>query len=117
MATSTFTIGGTTATFNATIIGSQQESGDLEHLTLAVVLPDQPEWVDFLSLVTTKYHVHAPMSGNAILDIVRGLGIGTLTISGLGATSALLVGLRRTRYLRANKSLATAEFLVTAAWT
>lgn len=112
----TFTIGAVVATFDDVLRGTSQEAGDLERLTLGMLIT-APEWADLLSLVTTKYHVHVPLSGNIILDIVRGPGTGALVVPGLGSTTALLVGLRRGTYLPSVRSLPTADFLITAAWT
>lgn len=97
--------------------GSQQEAGDVERVTFTVSLPNAQEWADMLSLVTTKYHVHAPLGGSAVIDVVRGPGAGALVVSGLGSTTAILVALRRTLYLPSSKSQGTADFLITAVWT
>lgn len=101
------------ATFQSTINGSRHEAGDLERLTLGILLDDNAEWETLLSLVTTKYHVHAPFAGEAILDIVRGPGVGSLVVDGLGTTDALLISLDRPTYLPASRSMGSAVFLVT----
>lgn len=113
----TFAIGGTTATFTATIRGSGQESPEPERVTISAIFADATEWNDAVSLITSKYHVHLPLGGNAVIDVARGLGVGTLTISGLGTTSALLVDLRATGYLPGAKRQATMTFIRTAAWS
>ena len=117
MAVSTFTISATVATFNATINGSNQDAPEPEKLTLGALFGDANEWADAVSLITSKYHVHLPLGGNAVVDVVRGAGAGTLVVSGLGTTTALLVGLQRNRYLPSNKSMATMTFIRTAVWT
>lgn len=117
MALSTFTIGGTVCTFQATIVGSSQEAGDVERLVVTMVLASAQEWLDGVALTTTKYHVHVPLGGNIVLDVVRGAGAGALVLSGIGSTTALLVELRRQQYLPGAKSIATGTFLLTAAWS
>lgn len=117
MAVSTFTISATAATFNATINGSNQDAPEPEKLTLGALFGSQAEWDDAVSLVTSKYHVHLPLGGNAVVDVVRGPGAGALVVSGLGSTTALLVGLQRNRYLPGGKSIATMTFIRTAVWT
>lgn len=113
----TFLVGSTTATFGAMIRGWAQEAGDLERLSVGVSLVDQAAWTTLESLVTTKYHVHVPMSGTPRIDVVRGLGEGTLTIgTPLGAATAVLVSLQRNTLVRGNKNLGQAQFLITGAW-
>ena len=109
-----FTIDPTVAIFGANIAGSRQETGDLQRLTLTVTLWETTEWTTLRDLVTTKYHVHAPLGGNAILDIVRGPGVGTLVIDTLGETEALLISVERSSYLPYDRSQGTAVFLITA---
>lgn len=108
-----FTITPTTAIFGAVIRGSRQEAGDLQRLTVTVTYWDVSEWANLLSLVTTKYHVHAPVGGDVVLDIVRGPGAGELVIDGLGSTTAILTNLERSTYLPYARSQGSANFLVT----
>ena len=108
-----FTIASTVAIFGANITGSRQTIGDLQQLTCAVTFWDISEWTTFQSLVTTKYHVHAPLGGSAVVDIVNGAGEGTLVITGLGSTDAILTNLERSSYLPYNRSQGTATFLIT----
>lgn len=117
MANSTFTVGGTVCTFQAVSVGASQGAGDVERFRVVMLLASQQEWLDAVALTTTKYHIHAPLGGNIVLDVARGLGVGVLVISGLGSTSAILTELERTRYLPGAKSMATATFLLTAVWT
>jgi hypothetical protein len=117
VANSTFTISSTVATFRATIQSSSQDIGDLERLTVRAYIATAAEWLDFVALVTSKYHVHAPLGGNIVIDVARGAGAGALVLSGLGTTTALLVELRRTDYLPSGRSVAQAVFLLTAAWS
>lgn len=117
MPLSTFTISGTAASFTATVNGSGQDAPEPEKVTIGAVFADALEWADAVALVTPKYHVHLPMSGNAIVDVIRGPGVGALVVSGLGSTSAILVGLQRTRYLDNARTLATMTFIRTAVWT
>src|SRR5262249_34464212 len=65
-----FTVASTAAVFGAAIRGSRQEIGDLQRLTLTVTLWDSDEWMTLQTLVTSKYHVHAPLGGDVRLDIV-----------------------------------------------
>lgn len=116
----TFVVSATTATFGAVIRGSSQEAGDLERLTVGVSLVDAAAFATLQSLVTTKYHVHGPMGGDPVIDVVRGAGEGTLTITGLNgsatAATAVLIGLARNTFARAGRSVGTAQFLITGAW-
>jgi hypothetical protein len=116
MALSTFTIGGTVCTFQATINGSSQDAPEPEKFVCTAYFSTVAEWTDAVTLVTSKYHVHLPLGGNAIIDVVRGLGVGALVLSGIGSTSALLVGLTRNRYLSSGRSFATMTFIRTAVW-
>jgi len=108
-----FTIASTAAIFGANITGSRQTIGDLQQLTCSVTLWDVSEWTDLQSLVTTKYHVHVPLGGAAIVDIVNGPGEGDLVIAGLGSTTAILTNLERSSYLPYSRSQGTATFLIT----
>jgi len=115
----TFVIDVTTATFGAMYRGASQGAGDLETLTLGVALVDETAWRTLESLVTTKYHVHVPMSGNPIVDVVRGPGEGMLTISGgvLTTVTAILTSLRRDTYTRNTRTVGSAQFLLTSTWS
>lgn len=108
-----FTVGATEAIFGANVRGSRQESGDLQRLTLTVTLWDASEWLTLQTLVTTKYHVHSPLGGEPIVDIVRGPGAGDLVIDGLGSSTAILTALERSTYLPYARSQGSATFLVT----
>src|SRR5262245_38100153 len=110
---SSFQIDATTATFHSTINGSRQSIGDVQELTLGILMAAQSDWLTLQTLVTTRYHVHAPIGGVAIVDVVRGPGEGTLTIDGLGATDAILTALERPTYLPNGKSMGSATFLIT----
>lgn len=108
-----FSIDTTEAIFGAAIRGSRQQSGDLQQLTLTITFWETSEWATLLSLVTPKYHVHSPLAGDAVIDIVRGPGAGELVIDGLGSTTAILTTLERSTYLPYGRSQGTASFLVT----
>lgn len=108
-----FTIASTTAVFGAVMRGSRQQTGDLQQLTLTVTYWDVSEWTNLLSLATSKYHVHSPLGGSPVVDVVRGPGPGALVIDGLGSTTAILTSLERSAYLPYNRSQGTASFLVT----
>ena len=110
---STFTVSATTATFNSTINGSRQTIGDLQEFTLGVLVPSQSGWVTLQGLITSKYHVHVPIGGTPVVDVVRGSGAGTLVITGLGTTTAIMTNLERLTYLPNEKAVGTATFLVT----
>jgi hypothetical protein len=110
-----FTIDTTEAIFGAAIRGSRQQAGDLQQLTLTITFWETSEWATLLSLVTQKYHVHSPLAGEPVIDIVRGPGEGVLVIDGLGSTSAILTTLDRSTYLPYGRSQGTAGFLVTGA--
>lgn len=111
----TFTITPNTATFHALIQGSSQATGDLQRLTLAVYLDDPLTWPTLLPMVTTKYHVHSPVGADVVIDIVRGPGVGTLTVDAFGTGLALLVDLRRDRWLpTGGRTMGSADFLVTS---
>ena len=110
----TFAIAPTTATFNATIVNSQDEAGDLEQVTLSFYISSEAEWANLFTLVTTKYHVHVPLSGSVpVIDVARGPGVGTLTVPNLMTAHALLVALRRSQWLPAEGMTGTADFLIT----
>jgi len=118
MGLSTFTITdedlvSTIAEFQATIRGSRQEVGELQRLTISVLLEDDTMWLTLQSMTTLKYHVHSPIGGLPIIDIVRGMGEGELVIDGLGTTTALLVGLERATYLPEQRTMGSCSFLVT----
>ena len=110
-----FTIDPTTAIFGAVIRGSRQQAGELQQLTVTVTYWDVAEWSNLLGLVTTKYHVHSPIGGEPLVDIVRGPGAGDLVIDGLGSTQAILTSLERSTYLPYNRSQGSAVFLITGA--
>jgi hypothetical protein len=108
-----FQIGATTAIFGANITGSRQTTGDLQQFTCAVTFWDVSEWMTFQGLVTTKYHIHAPLGGSPVVDVVNGAGEGDLVITGIGSTTAILTSLERSNYLPYDRSQGTATFLVT----
>src|SRR5213596_1999155 len=108
-----FTIDPTAAIFGAVMRGSRQAAGDLQQLTLTITYWDVSEWDNLLSLVTTKYHVHAPLGGSPLVDVVIGPGAGDLVIDGLAATTAILTALERSTYLPYERSQGSATFLVT----
>jgi hypothetical protein len=111
---SSFQVGASTATFRSTIRGSRQASGDLPQLTLGIYFPAHADWQALLALVTSKYGVHVPVgAGSIVIDIVRGPGAGTLTIDGLGSTSAILTALERSTYTVNNRTFGSADFLIT----
>jgi len=114
---STFTVPPTVATFATTIRGSRQEAGDVQRLTLGVVFADEAEWQTLLNLTTTKYHVHSPIGGNIVIDVVRGPGQGTLDVDGLGAGAAVLITLERPTYLPFDRTMGSAVFLVLGSLT
>ena len=110
----TFTIDPTTATFRATITNSQDDAGDLERVSLSVYIDSEQEWSNLYTLVSTKYHVHVPLSGSdPVVDVARGRGVGTLTVPGLMTAQALLISLRRSQWLPAEGMTGSAEFLIT----
>lgn len=115
-ALSTFTISAITASFLARIEGSSQQIGDAERFVVTFLIASEAEWQDFVALVTSKYHLHSPLAGNVIFDYIRGPGVGSLTITGLGSTTAVLIDLRRTRYLTNGRAIGEATFLRTTAW-
>lgn len=108
-----FTIDATTAIFGAVIRGSRQQAGDLQTLTVTITYWDVEEWASLLSLVTSKYHVHSPIGGDCVVDVVRGPGAGDLVIEDLGATTAILTALERSTYLPYARSQGSGTFLVT----
>ena len=110
----TFTIAPNTATFHALIRGSTQEIGDLQRITLGIYLDDPLTWPSLWPMVTTKYHVHSPLGADVVIDIVRGPGIGYLTVGGLGEGFAILVELRRDQWLPTpGHTMGSAGFLIT----
>lgn len=115
MSTFTITVAGvpTIATFRSSIRGSRQEVGDLQNFRVGVVLDSSADWLVMQSLVTTKYHVHSPLAGTCVIDVVRGAGEGYVVIDGLGESNALLVALERSTYLPHDRAIGTAEFLIT----
>jgi len=111
---STFVIGSTTATFKSTIQQARQSIGDLQEFVFGVYLASQSDWLTLQTLVTTKYHVHVPLGGDAIvIDVVRGPGAGSLVIDGLGSTAGILTTLSRPTYLPNGRSVGSATFLIT----
>lgn len=112
---SSFQIDATTVTFRSTIGGSRQSIGDMPEFTVGVLMDAQSDWLTFQTLVTTKYHVHAPLGGVVVVDVVRGPGQGVLVIDNLGTTDAILTGLDRPTYLPNGMSMGSATFLVIGA--
>lgn len=111
---STFVIGSTTATFRSTIQSARQTIGDLQEFIFGVYLTTQADWLTLQTLVTTKYHVHVPIGGGSVVvDIVRGPGVGNLSIDGLGASAGILTTLSRPTYLPNGRSTGSATFLIT----
>lgn len=111
---STFAIATTTAHFRATIVNSQDEAGDLERVTLSLLIENETDWGALFTLVTTKYHVHVPLSGSGVVvDVARGPGVGTLTVPGLMTAHALLVSLQRSQWLPASRMTGRGDFLIT----
>lgn len=64
-------------------------------------------------MVTTKVHVHVPLGGGVVIDVVRGPGADTLVVDGLGTTTAIMTSLERSTYLPNGRATGTAVFLVT----
>jgi hypothetical protein len=117
---STFTIGGTVTTFTAVIRGSSQDSAEPETLTITAYWSTDDEWHDATNLMTQTYHVHKPLGGNAVvIDVARGGGAGTLVLTNVGTTTAIMVGLRAQEYLPgvAGARVGTITFIRTAAWS
>jgi hypothetical protein len=112
---SSFQVSSTTASFRSTINGSRQATGDLQEFTLGILMNAQSDWLTLQSLATTMYHVHVPLGGAVVVDVVRGVGAGTLVIDNLGTTNAILTRVERPTYLPAGKSMGSATFLVTGA--
>lgn len=111
----TFTVGATAAIFRGIIAGSQDEAGDLERVSLQIFWDTDADWSTLFTLVTTKYHVHVPVSGaDLVIDVARGPGEGVLDVPGLMSAHALLVALRRNRWLPADQRMGQADFLVTS---
>jgi hypothetical protein len=111
----TFVIGATTATFHATIVQSTDTMADNERLDLSILWDTDADCRTLFGLITTKYHVHTPLSSATnVIDIAKGAGVGTLTVSGLMTAHALLVDCRRTRWVRNGRELGSATFLVTS---
>lgn len=116
----TFTVGGTVTTFTATVRGSGQDSLEPETLTIGAYWSTAAEWHDATNLMTQAYHVHKPLGGTAVvIDIARGAGAGTLVISGLGTTTAIMVGLRANQYFPGASGARTGviTFIRTAVWS
>jgi hypothetical protein len=116
---STFTIGATTTTFRAVVRGSSQDAAEPETVTVTTHFDSLGDWNAAVTLMTFRWHVHQPLGGSGVIvDIARGAGTGTLTIEGLGATTALLTELRTTTYLPgAARRQATATFVRITPWT
>jgi hypothetical protein len=111
----TFSIPPTLVTFGATIQGSRQEIGDLQRLTLGIHIEDETEWINMQTMVTSQYHVHAPLGGDLVIDIVRGPGIGYLIVDNLNEGGAILIDLQRSSYAPNAHTFGSATFLITAA--
>lgn len=117
---SSFTVGATVTTFTAVIRGSNQDSLEPETLTYTAYWATDDEWNDATNLMTQKYHVHQPLGGDAVvIDVARGAGAGTLVITNVGTTSAILVGLRATEYTPGvtGARVGVMTFIRTAAWS
>lgn len=97
--------------------GSGQEAPEPEKFTCTVQFDSLAEWNDAVTLITSKYHIHLPLGGNAVVDVARGPGVGVLTLPVLGTTSALLVDLRASTYLPNAQRQGAATFVRTAAWS
>jgi hypothetical protein len=112
----TFTVGGTVATFVATVNGYRQDTqDDLPRLQVGAFYRDASEWDTLQSLVTSSYAIHSPIGGDiVVLDIVRGAGQGTLSVDNLGAWFAVLIDVQRTTYLPNDQAVGSATFLLTS---
>lgn len=112
-----FALPPTMAEFHALVRGTTQEAGDLQRLTLGVYIDDPAQWANLQLLLTTKYHVHSPLGGDVVVDVVRGIGEGYLIVDDFGEGFAILVELQRNTYARANttQTLGSATFLLTGA--
>lgn len=89
--------------------------GDNERLDLAIHWDTDADSRTLFGLITTKYHVHTPLSSSTnVIDIAKGAGVGTLVVSGLMSAHALLVDVRRNRWARNGHELGSATFLVTS---
>lgn len=114
-----FTIGATVSTFKAVVRGSSQDAAEPERITVTMHFDALAQWDNAVKLMTFRWHVHQPLGGGGVvIDVARGAGTGTLSIEGLGTTTALLVELRATTYLPGGaRRQATATFIRTAAWS
>lgn len=101
--------------FTDRVAGSNQGTGDIWTLQLSIYIPDEANWTALLALVTTKYSIHVPLGGAAVIDVVNGPGEGQLICS-FGVTTAILGDLKREQYLPSHRSIATANFLITNVW-
>lgn len=90
MSSSTFQVGGTTATFVATI-ANHDDGGEPPWRTMAfrVRVDSSAEWENLLALRTRINKTPTP-SGDGTRDELNGPGLGTLSIAGLGSGTAYL---------------------------
>lgn len=115
----TFTVSAVTATFGATINGFSQQGGAVPAVQVGVHFATAQAWLDLLAHLTTGYSARVTLGGDGIVQWWAGAGPGTLTIAGIaaGGVNAMLVSLERNKYLPADKSMASATFLLLAGAT
>lgn len=116
MANSTFVVGLSTATFNATISGFKDAGAPpWREMTIRLKLASNAAWETLLSLRSGIGKTATP-GGTGTFDVLNGPGAGTLTIASLGAGTAYLTDLSPEQILPAGKRFARATFLLKT-WT
>jgi hypothetical protein len=116
---STFTIGATTATFDAVeSISDKASSEGLEEITVGLLFASPFDWGAFFSLRSWKVTQRAiPGGNNVYVDIGGGAGVGSLAIDNLDPHDAILIGesINRTEIEPGTlRTKAAATFLITA---
>lgn len=115
MATSSFVVGGTTATFVATVQG-HEDGGEPPWRTMGfrVRVDSAAQWTNLLALRTRIAKTATP-SGTGTVDELNGAGLGTLTIAGLGSGTGYLTAVGSPQVLPTRRfARATFELLT---WT
>ncbi len=111
-----FTVGGTTATFTAIEDGFSDKAGPLEEITVGIEVDAASTWGALFSLRSWQVNVRPIPGGNIVyVDIGGGAGVGSLQIDNLDNHQAILTGLSRDTIEPGSlRTKGSATFLVTS---
>jgi hypothetical protein len=112
---SSFSVGGTGVTFDATADGFSDKGGPLEEITVGLLIENASAWGALFSLRSWNVSQRpVPGGNNVIVDIGGGAGVGSLSIDNLDSHQAILITLTRAEIEPGTlRSRGSATFLVT----